>query len=73
MNKILDQTTFGKGVRITLEKHHSIYPKEMQKELKTNQETAKAFAEAFAKKTEKVVSEVKVNKKEVHKWKRKIF
>ena len=41
--------------------------------LKNNQEKAETFAKAIAKKTELVVSEVKVNKKEVYNGKRKIL
>jgi hypothetical protein len=41
--------------------------------LKTNQEKADAFAKTFAKKTEEVVSEVKINKNEVYNGKTKIF
>jgi hypothetical protein len=41
--------------------------------LKTNQEKADAFAKTFAKKTEEVVSEVKIKDNEVYDGKRKFF
>ena len=65
-----------KAVRIAQEKPQSTYPEEMQnsgQKLKTNQEKAEAFAKTFAKKTEEVVSKVKINKKEVYNGKKKIF
>ena len=41
--------------------------------LKTNQEKADPFAKTFVKKTEEVVSNVKIKENEVYNGKRKIF
>jgi len=66
-----------KAVKIAQEKTQASYSVEMQdfdgQKLKTNQLKADAFAKTFAKKTEKVVSEVKIKENKVYNGKRKIF
>jgi hypothetical protein len=66
-----------KAVKIAQEKTQASYPDEMQdfdgQKLKRNQEKADAFAKTFAKKTEEVVSEVKIKENEVYNGKRKFF
>jgi hypothetical protein len=80
--KIRNEANLGpnnlwKAVKIVQEKNQASYPNEMQdfdgQKLKTNQEKADAFAKTFAKKSEEVVSEVKIKENEVYNGKRKIF
>jgi len=78
--KIRNEANLGpnnlwKAVKIAQEKTQASYPDEMQdfngQKLKTNQEKADAFAKTFAKKTEEVVSEVKIKENEVYNGKMK--
>ncbi len=73
----LGQNNLWKAVQIAQEKTQASYPDEMQdfdgQKLKTNQEKADAFAKTFAKKTEEVVSEVKLKKTKSTMAKEKIF
>ena len=71
--KIRNEASLGtnnlwKAVKIAQEKTQAPYPDEMVdlngQKLKTNQEKADPFAKTFVKKTEEVVSNVKIKGKE---------
>ncbi len=73
----LGPNNLWKAVKIAREKTQASFPDEIQdfngQKLKTDQEKADTFAKTFAKKTEEVVSEVKIRENEVYNGKRKIF